>query len=110
MASLKEALTRTLGTIAAASYFGIGLIGFFAIVSFFHSYWGWWLIPSIIVSFIIAEFPVVGAAAGVYAAVKVWGWSLYAAIALFCFPLLVFLVIMAIAGVSMATSALFGRN
>lgn len=106
--SLKEAIAGTLGVIAAVSYYGLGLLQLAAVVSFFNSVWGWWLIPSLLVASLIAYMPVVGAVAGIYAAVHAWGWSLYAAIALFCFPLLMWVAIMLIAGAATATQSLFG--
>ncbi len=50
---------------------------------------------------------VMSAVAGIYAAITAWGWSLYASIALFCFPLIVWFAIMLIAGTAAATQALF---
>lgn len=104
---LKEAVTGTLGVIAAISYYGLGLLQLAAIVSFFHLVWGWWLIISIIVAMFIAYMPIVGALSGIYAAVYAWNWSWYAAVSLFCFPLLVWAAIVLIAGTAAATQALF---
>ena len=105
--SLKEAVTGTLGTLAAISYYCLGLVQFVAIIAFFQHVWGWWFIPSFLAAGFLAYIPIVGAAAGIYAAVHAWGWSLYAAIALFCFPLIVWLAIMLIAGASVATQSMF---
>lgn len=110
VSSTSEAIVGTLGVIAALSYYAIGLVQLFATVTFLDSVWGWWLIPAIVVGAMLAYIPLVGSLMGVYAAVSVWGWSIYAAVALFFFPLIIWLVIAIIAGGAAATNSLFGRR
>ena len=56
----------------------------------------------------LAYMPIIGALSGIYAAVNAWGWSWYAAAALYFFPFLVWAAIMLLVGASAATQALFG--
>jgi len=108
--SLKETISGFLGVVAAISYLGIGVVQMVAVIDFFRDYWGWWLIPSLFVSSIVAYMPIIGAVAGIMAATKIWGWSLLASVALFCFPLVIMVLIVMVAGISVAASALFGQR
>lgn len=83
---IQQTTSTILASTAVLSYFAIGLVQLAAIVSFFHNYWHWWLIPSILVGLFVSYIPVLGAVAGVLAAIEVWGWSWYWAVILFSFP------------------------
>ena len=108
VSSLREVITGTLGVIFAISYYGIGLLQIAAVVSFFRDTLGWWLIPSLLLAGIVGYLPVLGSLAGSYAAVNIWGWAWYIAVAVFFFPLIIWIAITLIAGASAATQALFG--
>jgi hypothetical protein len=109
VSSLREVITGTLGVIFAISYFGIGLLQIGAVVSFFRDVLGWWLIPSLLLASVVGYLPVIGSLAGSYAAVTIWGWAWYIAVAVFFFPVIIWVAIMLIAGASAATQALFGE-
>lgn len=83
----KEGTIGILATAAVLSYFAVGFVQLAAIVSFFHDYWGWWYIPSFLVAMFVAYIPLIGAGAGMYAAVEVWHWAWYLAGLLFFFPI-----------------------
>lgn len=106
----KEGTTAILTTAAVLSYFAVGLVQIGAVVAFFHDYWGWWYIPSILVAPLIAYTPLVGAAAGMYAAIKVWDWAWYWAGLLFFFPIVLGVMGMGVAGVVGLISSKFGRR
>lgn len=84
----KEGTAAILTTVAVLSYFAIGIVQIAAIVSFFNAYWGWWLLPSILVASFVAYIPLLGALAGMYAAIEVWNWAWYWAVLLFFFPII----------------------
>ncbi len=99
MEARKEGTATVLSTAAVLSYFAIGLVQLAAVITFFHDYWGWWYIPSLLVAGFIAYIPVVGAVAGIYAAVEVWHWAWYWAGLLFFFPLVLGIMGMGVSGV-----------
>jgi hypothetical protein len=108
VSSLREAITGTLGVLFAISYYGIGLLQIAAVVNFFRDVLSWWLIPSLLLAGIVGYAPIVGSLAGSYAAISIWGWAWYIAVAVFFFPLIIWIAITLVAGVSAATQALFG--
>lgn len=94
----KEGTTTILTTAAVISYFAIGLVQLAAVVAFFHDYWEWWYVPSILVASFVAYIPLIGAVAGMYAAVEVWGWTWYWAGLLFFSPLVLLVLGAGVAG------------
>lgn len=105
----KEGTTAILSTAAVLSYFAIGLVQLGAVVTFFHDYWGWWYIPSFLVGAFVAYIPLIGAVAGMYAAIEVWNWTWYWAGLLFFFPVVLTLMVMGVAGVVELISSKFQR-
>jgi len=96
----KRGVGAIFGTAAVVSYFAIGLIQLAAVFTFFEDYWGWWTIPSIIVGLFVAYMPLVGSIAGYFAATEIWDWKWYWAGLLFFFPLVLFVIVAAIDGIS----------
>lgn len=95
--TLATGVGATLLTTALVGYFTIGVLQATAIVAFFTNYLDWSLLPSILAAVFIAYMPVVGAAAGIFAATKTWDWEWYWATLLFTFP-----IVLAVIGVSIS--------
>jgi len=68
----------------------------------------WWISGPI--GFALAGIPVIGTIAGIMGAIKGWGWSLWGAIALFCWPYLIYVVALAGGGVADLWSRVFKRK
>lgn len=106
---LRSTIAGILGTVAVVSYLGIGLIQIAAVFTFFHDYWGWWLIPSFLASVFVGYMPIVGSVAGIIAATNVWEWPLLLTLILFFFPLSVLLILGVLIGFGSLARKLFKR-
>lgn len=106
---IQETTSTILVSIAVLSYFAIGLVQLAAVFSFFYDYWHWWLVPSIVAGLFVSYLPVIGAIAGLLAAIEVWGWSWYWAIFLFFFPLVMYVIAIFGAGALAAIVLTIGR-
>ncbi|ULA59497.1 MAG: membrane protein of unknown function [Nitrospira sp.] len=104
--SLRSLIGGVLGTVAVLSYIVMGLVQFAAIYAFFKDYWGWWFMPSVLAALFISYTPLLGAIAGVFAATKVWEWSITSSLLLFFFPLCIALVVSLLAGFGTLVSGL----
>lgn len=96
--SIKDSVISVLGTVAVLSFYGLGFVQIFATYDFFRHYWEWNWFISVIGAMFIGYMPVVGSIAGVVAATKVWGWELWAAVLLFFYPIVLWIVIMILGG------------
>jgi len=86
--------------IAGISWFGACIALFWAMIGAFEIWWG---VPGFI-SFFIALFlaacPIVGTIVGIMAVMEMWGWNLWVAISVFCWPYLFILVAYSYDGLS----------
>ena len=96
--SIKDAVIGILTTTAVASYFLLGLVQIFTTYGFFRHYWNWNGFVSFLAAMFTGYIPLIGTIAGVMGATKVWGWELWAAVLLFCFPLAISLVVFILGG------------
>lgn len=106
---LRSTIAGILGTVGVVSYVGIGLIQIAAVFTFFHDYWGWWLIPSFLASVVVGYMPIVGSVAGVIAATNVWEWPILLTLILFFFPFSVLLTLGVLIGFGSLVRKLFKR-
>lgn len=100
--SNESKLKSTLMLIAILSFFGLGFVQIAAIYAFFHDAWNWWAITSFFAAMFITYIPLLGAAAGTYAAYEIWGWTWYWSALLFFWPV----VLAAFAGLFETASSL----
>lgn len=86
--------------VAVIVYLVIGFIQLLAIIKGIQI---WFSVPWILATFlslIIAYIPIIGTIAGIKGAIAAWGWSLWPAIAFFCWPYLLFIAAVAVGGVA----------
>ena len=76
-------------------YLGVGLFQLAAIQGGIIDWWGLHWIIALIVAFPIAYIPIVGTVVGIMGAIKSWHWSPVSAILLFCWPYVIFAIVLA---------------
>lgn len=84
----------------------MGLLQLAAILSGILDWWGWPWPIAILVAMPVAYIPILGTIVGIMGAIKSFGWSPMFAILLFCWPYVLYIILMAGGGVS----AIFSRN
>lgn len=84
--SYESKLKPTFMLIAIVSFLGLGFIQIAAIYAFFNDVWSWWAITNFVAAMFITYIPLLGAAAGTYAAYEIWGWTWYLSALLFFWP------------------------
>ncbi len=92
-------MKEKLGCVAAIVYLGIGFVQLLATIKGIQI---WFSVPWILAAFaslIIAYSPVIGTIAGIKGATAAWDWSLWPAIAFFCWPYRLFAAV-AVGGVA----------
>jgi len=104
------AIASILGVSVTIGFFLVGLVSLAAIFTFFEDYWGWWWIFAGIGSMFLSYIPLLGSIAGFYAATEVWGWSTFWSFVFFFFPVILFLPLMLLEGISGAIRRFTHRN
>jgi len=87
------------GCIIYILYFLMGLVQLVAIVKGIEIWFGIGTFFSVIIAFFITYIPIVGTLAGIFGAVKGFGWSYFAAIILFCWPYIIYLTVFFFVGI-----------
>jgi hypothetical protein len=95
-----------LGCLFYCVYMLMGLLQLAAILSGILDWWGWPWPIAILVAMPVAYIPILGTIVGIMGAIKSFGWSPMFAILLFCWPYVLYIILMAGGGVS----AIFSRN
>lgn len=93
-------MKEKLGCVAAIVYLAIGFVQLLATIKGIQI---WFNMPWILAAFlssIIAYIPIVGTIAGIKGATAAWGWSLWPAIAFFCWPYALYFAAIAAGGVA----------
>ena len=94
------------GCLIPIVYLLMGLLQLAAIKGGIEVWWGWpWWLESI-VALPVAYTPVLGTVVGIMGAIKAFGWSPLFAILLFCWPYVLYIIVLAGAGFS----AIFSRS
>jgi hypothetical protein len=93
-------MKEKLGCVAAIVYVGIGFIQLLATIKGIQILFSMPWILAAFLSSIIAYIPVIGTIAGIKGATAAWGWRLWPAIAFFCWPYVLYIATVAIAGVA----------
>jgi hypothetical protein len=81
-------------------YLGMGVVQFFATMDGVEYAAGIGGFFNVVISFVLAYIPFIGSITGVYGAVAVWDWNLFAALALFFWMLPVGVIFAAIDAIS----------
>ena len=99
-------MRNSLGCLVQIVYLGMGLLQLVAILRGIEDWWGWpwWL--AIFVAMPVAYIPVLGTIVGIMGAIKSFEWSPLLAILLFCWPYVLYAIL--IAGGGLAN--VFSRN
>lgn len=97
---MNEKAAGTLGCLFQIVYFGMGLLQLAAIIGGIEDWWGWpwWL--AILIAFPVAYIPILGTVVGIMGAVESFGWSVGTSIALFCWPYILYIALIALGGAS----------
>lgn len=93
-------MKEKLGCVAVIVYLMIGFVQLLATIKGIQI---WFSVPWILAAFlslIIAYIPIVGTIAGIKGATAAWGWSLWPAIAFFCWPYVLYIAAVAVGGVA----------
>ena len=107
---LKDTVNGILGTTFVISYFSLGVLQFFACYDFFRIHWDWNWFGSGLTAISISYIPILGSLAGIVGATKVWGWDLWVALLLFCYPFVIGLIILILSGSFSIASGFFGNK
>ncbi len=93
-------MKSSLGCLVQIIYVVMGLFQIAAIMGGIKEWWGWpWWI-AIFVATPIAYIPVLGTIVGIMGAMKSFGWSTLMAIMLFCWPYIVYIIVLAGGGLA----------
>ena len=102
-------MKEKLGCAAALIYFGIGTIQLLATIKGIQIWTGMpWLISAFI-SMFVAYIPLVGTVAGIKGATDAWGWGFWSSVAFFCWPYVIYVLAIAVGGVSTLMSRRPGK-
>lgn len=95
---MNEKVAGFFGCLFQIVYLLMGLVQLAAILGGIEDWWGWpWWI-AIFVAFPIAYIPILGTVVGIMGAIESFGWSPMAAITLFCWPYIIYIIAIAIGG------------
>ena len=86
-------MKNTFSTLGCLVYVVMGMVQIAAIVAGFEEWWGWNGFFSIIGASIVGYLPIIGTVIGIGGAICGWGWYPMAAILLFCWPLILYILI-----------------
>jgi hypothetical protein len=99
-------MKEKLGCLAYAVYMLMGLVQLAAILGGIEDWWGWpWWI-AIFIAMPVAYIPILGTVVGIMGAIKSFGWSPIFSILLFGWPYILYIILLAVGGLS----ALFSRK
>lgn len=97
---MKEKLGCVAAIVAAIVYLAIGFVQLLATIKGIQIWLNApWIIAAFL-SFVIAYIPIIGTIAGIKGATAAWGWSLWGAIAFFCWPYVLYIAAVSVAGVT----------
>lgn len=99
-------MKNSLGCFVQIIYLGMGLLQLTAIIGGIEAWWGWPWWVAIFVATPIAYIPILGTIVGIMGAINSFGWSPLVAILLFCWPYVIYLLLISGGGLA----AIFSRD